>query len=677
MVDPKGKGKEIATKSSSGKRKSSRPPDGLASGTRKHRRSGALQFFDHIANVDDDNDEDDDSDSDFLSNDGMDLEDNEKQQKSNQIPFLLKEEEANDSELEKFIRERYKRGSKYVSHVEDTKGSDEENSTMQFNGGPIMWKVKCTRGHERELVVCLIQKFIDLHSVGKKMEIKSAFCLDHVKGHIYLEADRDSEIVEVLILFFHIYFQACKGLFGIYTNTMIHIPSNEIPYLFSVRGASMEVSKGEWVRVKHGTYKGDLAKVIDVDDRRKSATIKLVPRVDLQAVVNKTDGKKNIKRGTAVPAPHLISAYELEKLQQFVKLKRNQRTGEVFETIGGLTLKDGFLYKKVRLESLNCWDVRPSDIEHEQFKDSKRVSTKDDLWLSKLYGEKRNNKSKEVNKVDNGKGSSSLVGEKGNNKSKEVNKVDNGKGSSSLVSDNMREWELFDLVFLEKKRFGVIIGIDGDCFQILKGNCERLETTTVTMRDIKQQEREEETTSLDHNSNLISLNDVVRILKGPFKGKQGIVKHIIQGILFIYDNNQIEANGFCCAQTKNCEAIKYSHGPSDESFFGPVPPGFEASTSVSAEPEPEPEPEEPPKSSRQHRERPAAAGFRSRSTNGDFYVGQSLRIRVGPLKGYLCRVLDAYRSDITVKLDSQMKVIKVKVDDVTVVVAKGYGSVSR
>ncbi|CAN6440936.1 unnamed protein product [Victoria cruziana] len=640
MVGAKEKGKEIAGESYSSKRKPSRPPDGKASTSRKSRRSSALRFLDHVADMDDDDDyeEDDDSDPDYLSDDGVDLEDYGKQQKHNQIPFLLKEEEANDSENEKFIRERYKKGSKYGSHAQEAKGSDEENPSMQFHGDPVMWKVKCTCGHERKLVVCLLQKFIDLHSVGKKMELKSAFSLEHVKGYIYLEADRDSDIVE-----------ACKGLFGIYTNTIVHIPSSEIPSLFSVRGASMAVSRGQWVRVKHGTYKGDLAKVIDVDDRRhRSATIKLVPRVDLQAVVNKTDGKKTTKRGTSVPTPRLIRAYELEKLQQFVKLKCNRSTGEVFEIIGGLTLKDGFLYKKVRLESLNFWDVRPSDIELEQFKDLKRVSKKDHQWLSKLYGERRNNKSKEVNKVDNGKG-------------------------SSLVSCDMSELELFDLVFFEKKRFGVIIGIQSDSFQILKGNCERLETTTVAARDIKKQQREEETTSLDHNSNSVSLNDVVRIFKGPFKGKQGIVKHNIQGILFIYDNNQIEANGFCCAETKNCEAIKYSHPPSDESFFGPVPPGFETSTSLSAEPELE----QPTKNPFQHRERPASAGLRSRSSNGDFYVGQTLRIRVGPLKGYLCRVIDAYRSDITVKLDSQMKVIKVKVDDVTMVVAKGYDSVAR
>ena len=40
-----------------------------------------------------------------------------------------------------------------------------------------------------------------------------------------------------------------------------------------------------------------------------------------------------------------------------------------------------------------------------------------------------------------------------------------------------------------------------------------------------------------------------------------------------------------------------------------------------------------------------------------FSIGQTLRIRIGPLKGYLCRVLAIRHSDVTVKLDSQHKVL--------------------
>lgn len=43
--------------------------------------------------------------------------------------------------------------------------------------------------------------------------------------------------------------------------------------------------------------------------------------------------------------------------------------------------------------------------------------------------------------------------------------------------------------------------------------------------------------------------------------------------------------------------------------------------------------------------------------DGPFSIGQTLRIRVGPLKGYLCRVIAIRRSEVTVKLDSQQRVL--------------------
>lgn len=40
-----------------------------------------------------------------------------------------------------------------------------------------------------------------------------------------------------------------------------------------------------------------------------------------------------------------------------------------------------------------------------------------------------------------------------------------------------------------------------------------------------------------------------------------------------------------------------------------------------------------------------------------FSIGQMLRIRKGPLKGYLCRVVRIFRNDVTVKLDSLLKIV--------------------
>lgn len=51
------------------------------------------------------------------------------------------------------------------------------------------------------------------------------------------------------------------------------------------------------------------------------------------------------------------------------------------------------------------------------------------------------------------------------------------------------------------------------------------------------------------------------------------------------------------------------------------------------------------------------ADNRDDRADGMFSIGQTLRIRVGPLKGYLCRVIAVRKRDVTVKLDSQQKVL--------------------
>lgn len=53
-------------------------------------------------------------------------------------------------------------------------------------------------GRERQLAFCLMQKFVDLRSLGTKLHMVSVFSLDHMKGHIYIEADRECDVIEVL-----------------------------------------------------------------------------------------------------------------------------------------------------------------------------------------------------------------------------------------------------------------------------------------------------------------------------------------------------------------------------------------------------------------------------------------------------------------------------------------------
>lgn len=53
-------------------------------------------------------------------------------------------------------------------------------------------------GRKREVVVCLMQKFIDR---GSDMQIRSVVALDHLKNYIYIKADKEAHVKEVFVSF--------------------------------------------------------------------------------------------------------------------------------------------------------------------------------------------------------------------------------------------------------------------------------------------------------------------------------------------------------------------------------------------------------------------------------------------------------------------------------------------
>ncbi|KAF9594219.1 hypothetical protein IFM89_028876 [Coptis chinensis] len=623
------KGKEIAgTK----KRKSENGDKSGSSNERKRKNPGVLQFFDVAAEVDDveeeSESESDDDDRAQVSAGSVDKVDAGQKGKSgfgrtHNLPFLPKEEELSDGELELLLEERYKPGSQHVVYADDkheNKGSGDEGSFMQALDNTTIWRVKCTVGRERRSALCLIQKFVDRKSLGQKLQIASAFSPDHVKGYIYIEAEKEVDVLE-----------ACKGLTTLYTSRISPVPKNEFAHLFSIRKTSIEVSPGTWVRVKNGQYRGDLAQVVTFDHAKKRATVKVVPRIDLQALAKKLAGGGTVKQ-TAVPTARVISSKDLEEFARYIQLKRDRQTGQICQTIDGLKFKDGYLYKKVSMESISYVDVVPSTDELLKFKPYKKDASDDAEWLSHLYGEQRK---KRLSECSNGatKGSEGTSGSK--------------KGD---------QFQLHDLVFFGPKDFGVIIRVESDGFQILKyDEVEGAEVLNVELHEIRNSSSDKKFSTMDRQMKTISLNDTVRVLEGPFTGKEGIVKHICKSTTFIYDESQLENGGYFCAKSQMCENISNSkevHHETIGDVFGA--PGLEDSTGSPKSPELFKKPWEEKENTRDFNSR------RNGDRDGAFSVGQTLRIRVGPLKGHLCRVVAIYRSDITVKVDSQTKVLSVK-----------------
>ncbi|XVF64412.1 hypothetical protein PTKIN_Ptkin09bG0167100 [Pterospermum kingtungense] len=680
------------------------------------------QFFDLEAQVDsDEEEEEEDGEDDFIVDSGADLPDEDVGRRMHRRPLPLREDEQEDVEaLERSIQARYARSS-HTEYDEETTDV-EQQALLPSVRDPKLWMVKCAIGRERETAVCLMQKYIDK---GSELQIRSVIALDHLKNYIYIEADKEAHVRE-----------AVKGLRNIFATKIMLVPIREMTDVLSVESKAIDLSRDTWVRMKIGTYKGDLAQVVDVDNVRQRVTVKLIPRIDLQALANKLEGKVP-KKKAFVPPPRFMNVDEARELHIRVERRRDQITGDYFENIGGMLFKDGFLYKTVSMKSISAQNIKPTFDELEKFRMPNQNGDGEMVGLSTLFANRKKGHFMKGDAVivikgdlKNLKGWVEKVEEenvhirpemKGLPKTLAVNekelckyfepgnhvKVVSGtkEGATGMVvkveqhvliilSDTTKEhirvfaddvvessevttgvtkigeFELHDLVLLDNNSFGVIIRVESEAFQVLKGVPERPEVVLVKLREIKCK-LEKKFNVQDRYRNTISVKDVVRILEGPCKGKQGPVEHIYKGVLFIYDRHHLEHAGFICAKADSCCIVGGSRSNCDrngDSFsrFG----GFKAPPRV---------PLSPRRFSRGGPPFDSAGRHRGGRGGHDALVGTTVKIRQGPYKGYRGRVVDIKGQSVRVELESQMKVVTVDRNYISdnVVVSTPYRDSSR
>ncbi|KAH0861608.1 hypothetical protein HID58_089869 [Brassica napus] len=444
-MDRKGKGKQIAGAGSSSGKKRKGGVEFRDEGLRissKRKKPGVLQFFEESAEVGYyGGSSDEECDMDDLFNDMEDepeVETSGKDDKGGKgkgsSSFVFpKEEEMNEDDYDRMMEERYKPGSGFVRYAaDDVKSSIEMDALVPTAHDPPIWKIKCAIGREKHSVFCLMHKFVELRKIGTKLRILSVFFVEHVKGFIFIEADKEQDVLE-----------ACMSLNGIYATRMMLLPKSEAPHLLTVQRKTKTFSEGTWARIKSGKYKGDLAQVVAVSDTRGKALIKLIPRIDIAALTQKYGGGVAVQKGLN-PAPRLISSSELEEFRPIIQVRRDRDTGMTFEHLDSLMLKDGFVYKKVSLDSLTSCGVKPSKEEILKFTPLEEKETGDVEWISEIYGEEK----KKKKSIPAGKGV-----EKGEASG-------GGKGEGSSESQSESSHELYNLVCFSRKDFGLIVGVD-------------------------------------------------------------------------------------------------------------------------------------------------------------------------------------------------------------------------
>ncbi|XP_052202471.1 putative transcription elongation factor SPT5 homolog 1 [Diospyros lotus] len=693
-------------------------------GDRHRAKRRGSEFFDLEAAVDsDDEEEEEEGEDDFIVHEGAELADEDDSRRMHRRPLLPREDDQEDVEaLERSIQARYARSS-HTEYDEETTDV-EQQALLPSVRDPKLWMVKCAIGREREAAVCLMQKYLDK---GSELQIRSAVALDHLKNYIYVEADKEAHVRE-----------ACKGLRVIYTNTKITlVPIKEMTDVLSVESKAIDLARDTWVRMKIGTYKGDLAKVVDVDNVRQRVTVKLIPRIDLQALANKLEGREVPKKKAFVPPQRFMNVDEAREMHIRVERRRDPMTGDYFENINGMMFKDGFLYKTVSTKSISTQNIQPTFDELEKFRQPGENGDGDMASLSTLFANRKKghfmkgdqviiikgdlkNLKGWVEKVEddtvhirpNAEGLPKTLAlnekelckyfEPGNqvkvvsgasegatgmvikveghviillsDTTKEHIRVfaDNVAKSSEVTSGVTRigDYELHDLVMLDNMSFGVIIRVESEAFQVLKGVPERPEVVLVRLREIKCK-LDRKTHAQDRSKNTISVKDVVRIVEGPHKGKQGPVEHIFRGTVFVYDRHHLEHAGFLCAKSQSCMVIGGSRGNSNRNA-GSLTSRFAHLTTP---------PRVPQSPGRMARGLPGDFRGRHRGGRGghDPLVGTTVKIRQGPFKGYRGRVVDVKGSSVRVELESQMKVVTVDRHHISdnVIVSTPYRDVPR
>ncbi|EEE65300.1 hypothetical protein OsJ_20538 [Oryza sativa Japonica Group] len=639
--------------------------DGGGRPKKKGGGGGVRGFFDEEAQVDEDEEEEDDGEGedDFINDAGADLPDEDVVRGSRHRSIPMRDEEEDIDEIERQVRERYAR-STHIEYGEEA-AEVEQQALLPSVKDPKLWMVKCAIGHERETAICLMQKFID----RSDLQIKSVVALDHLKNYIYVEAEKEAHVKE-----------ACKGLRNIYASAKITlVPIKEMADVLSVESKSVDLSRDAWVRMKLGIYKGDLAKVVDVDNVRQRVTVKLIPRIDLQALASKLEGREAVKKKAFVPPPRFFNIDEAREMHIRVERRRDKDSGEYFEMIDGLMFKDGFLYKTVSIKSISTQNIQPSFDELEKFRkpgddmngDMSSLSTlfanrkkghfmkgdaviviKGDLknlegWVEKVEDEtvhirpkisdlpktlafnekelckyfKPGDHVKVVSGVQEG-ATGMVVKVEGHvliilsDTTKEHIRVfaDHVVESSEITTGITRigDYELHDLVLLDNLSFGVIIRVETEAFQVLKGVPDRPEVVLVKLREIKSK-IDRRTSAKDRSNNMISSKDVVRVVEGACKG--------------------MDTSDPRLGALRSPASILQSPGR--------LPPRGP------------------------HMNFGGRFGGGGRGGRGhDALVGKCIKIKSGPYKGYRGRVKEVTGVLVRVELDSLMKIVTVKRDDI-------------
>jgi len=274
--------------------------------------------------------------------------------------------ERSEAEIAKEIEEKYKDQYEQVSIHEMEDGSlghseVSQQSLLPSVGDPKMWVIKCKVGSEKLLALSIMNKAFHLSQQGIKFGIRSAV-VGSAKGFIYVEADSEPECrtaIRTFRLFLHY--------------TMRLVPIGDMTSILTVKSRKKPIKPGDWVRMRRGYYKGDLAQTIEVLESGTKVLIKAIPRLDLTLLKLPPDEAKERKKqmGQRKPPQKFFNYAEVREAGGDVQRKRMPGAASLYDFFQNNYFANGFLIKELNIMGVSSEDVNPTIEELQRFEERK------------------------------------------------------------------------------------------------------------------------------------------------------------------------------------------------------------------------------------------------------------------------------------------------------------------
>lgn len=136
---------------------------------------------------------------------------------------------------------------------------------------PNLWMVKCRIGEEKATVLLLMRKcltfltFRNIDEPDEPPQIKSVVAPKGVQSYIYVEVYKQTQVKAAIINFGNVRLRQWK---------------QEMTDVLNVVKAETGLKPKQWVRLRRGQYKDDIAQVDYVDMAQNQVHLKLLPRID-------------------------------------------------------------------------------------------------------------------------------------------------------------------------------------------------------------------------------------------------------------------------------------------------------------------------------------------------------------------------------------------------------------